>query len=141
MDPGSKIKRSQLRLAPLFQRLLIILSYHFLTLDLFLSDTPKGWKESIGLSDAELYTKYFEKKKHSLKKSNILEACQTLEILGVAISSLIISFRLLSISRHFNITQKNYSQLIQSRKISCIFFLDYLKRKDSEQIEKKSLYS
>ena len=44
MGPGSNIKRSQLSLAPLFQKPLI-LSDHFLTLDLFSSATPKGWKE------------------------------------------------------------------------------------------------
>ena len=69
MGPGSKIKRSQLRLAPLFQKPLIILSDHFSTLDLFLHATPKGWKESIGFLDAELYAKYFEKK--FIKKNQI----------------------------------------------------------------------
>ena len=64
MGPGSKIKRSQIRLAALFQKLLIILSDHFLILDLFLSATPKGWKESIGFPEAELYAKYFEKTIH-----------------------------------------------------------------------------
>ena len=39
----------------------------FLTLGLFLSATRKGWKESIGFRDAELYVKSFEKI-HSLKK-------------------------------------------------------------------------
>ena len=33
-----------------------------MTLDLFLSASPKGWKESIGFPDAELYAKSFEKK-------------------------------------------------------------------------------
>ena len=71
----------------------------FLTLDLFLSPTPKGWEESVAFLDAELYAKSFEK--NSFKKSNILEAHQTLKILGVAISSHIISFRFLPISRNF----------------------------------------
>ena len=62
MDPGSKIKRSQLRFAPLFQKPLIILCDHFLTLDLFLSTTPKRWKESVAFPDAELYAKSFKKK-------------------------------------------------------------------------------
>ena len=66
MGLGSKIKWSQLRLATLFQKPLSIVSDHFLTLDLFLSATPKGWKESIGFSDSELSAKYFEK--NSLKK-------------------------------------------------------------------------
>ena len=33
-----------------------------MTLDLFLSTTPKGWKESIGFPDAELYAESFENK-------------------------------------------------------------------------------
>ena len=82
----------------------------FLTLDLFLSPTPKGWEESVAFLDAELYAKSFEK--NSFKKSNILEAHQTLKILGVAISSHIISFRFLPISRNFG----------------CFFY--YLERKD-----------
>ena len=53
---------SQLRLAPLFQKAFIIVCDRFLTLDLLLSATPKGWKESIGLPDTELYAKSFEKK-------------------------------------------------------------------------------
>ena len=72
MGPGSKIKWSHLRLAPLFQKPLIIVSGHFLTLDVFLYATCKGWKESIVFPDTELYAKSFEK--NSLKKSNILEA-------------------------------------------------------------------
>ena len=62
MGLRSKIKMSQLRLAPLFQKALIIVSDHFLSLDLLLSGTPKGWKESIGFPDTELYAKSFEKK-------------------------------------------------------------------------------
>ena len=61
---GAKIKKSQFRVAPLFQKSLIILSDHFLTLELFLSATPKGWKESVGFPDAELYAKSLEKKNH-----------------------------------------------------------------------------
>ena len=61
MDPGPKIKRSQFRSAPLFQKPFIIVSDYFLTLDIFLSVTSKEWKESIGFPDTELYTKYFEK--------------------------------------------------------------------------------
>ena len=75
MRPGPKIKRSQLRLVPLFEKPFIIVSDHFLTLDLFLSATPKGWKESIGFPDVELYAKSFEQK--SLKNPNILEGLLT----------------------------------------------------------------
>ena len=45
-----------------------------MTLDLVLSVTSKGWKESIGFSDAERYAKSFEKKK--IKKIKYLEARQ-----------------------------------------------------------------
>ena len=56
MGPASKINSSRLKLAPLLQALvsLYIRSDQFLTLDLFLSTTPKGWKESIGCPDGEL---------------------------------------------------------------------------------------
>ena len=46
-----------------------------MTLDLVLSVTSKGWKESIGFSDAERYAKFFEKKK-KIKKIKYLEARQ-----------------------------------------------------------------
>ena len=62
MWPGSKIKRTQLRLAPLFQKSLVIVSDHFLTLDLFLNATVKKWKEWMGFADTELYAKSFKKK-------------------------------------------------------------------------------
>ena len=62
-------------------------------------------------------------KKNSFKKSNILEAHQTLKILGVAISSYIISFRFLRISRNFG----------------CSFLLSQ-KERFLEPIEEKSLY-
>ena len=65
MGPQPKIKRSQLRLAPLFQNPLIV-SDHFLTLELLLNARLKGWKESIGFPDTELHAKSFEK--NSLKK-------------------------------------------------------------------------
>ena len=53
----SKINSSRLKLTPLLQALvsLYIRSDQFLTLDLFLSTTPKGWKESTGCPDEELY--------------------------------------------------------------------------------------
>ena len=40
MGQDPKIKKSQLRLAPYFEKPLAIVSDHFLTLDLFLSATP-----------------------------------------------------------------------------------------------------
>ena len=81
-------------------------------MDLFLSDTPEVWKESIGFPDLELYAESFEK--NSLKKSNIQEARQTLKSIGVAISSHIILFWFLLISRHCG--EKNLSQLSQKEK-------------------------
>ena len=48
-------------LATLFQKSLIVICDHLFTLDLFLSAPPKGWKESIGFPDTELYAKSFEK--------------------------------------------------------------------------------
>ena len=107
-------------------------SYNIMTVDLLLSATRKGWKEPIGFPDPELYAESFGKKIHS-KKSNIQEARQPQKIIGVAISSHIISFRFFPISRHFRITQENQNQLIRSRKISCNWgkniFFDYLRRK------------
>ena len=51
--------------------------------------------ESIEFPDPELYAESFEKKK---KKSKIQEACHTLKIIGVAVSSQIISFPFLDTS-------------------------------------------
>ena len=64
----------------------------FLTLDLFSSARPTGWKDSIGFSDPELHAESFENKK-SLKKSNIQEACQTMKITSVVISRHMVTFR------------------------------------------------
>ena len=97
-----------------FQLSLFILADYFLIFDLFLSSASKGWKESIGFLDAELYAESFGKK--LLKKSNIPEARQTLKIVGVVISSHIISFRFLPISGLLQITQVNQNHLIQSRR-------------------------
>ena len=47
MGPGPKIKRSQLRSAPLFQKPPIIVSDHFLTLELFSSAPPKDGKNQL----------------------------------------------------------------------------------------------
>lgn len=86
-------------------------------MDLFLSATPKGWKESIVFPYAKLYAELFQKK-NSFKKSNIPSARQNLKILGVVISSNIISFRFLLIFRHFQITQENRNQSIGRRKLA-----------------------
>ena len=92
--------------------------FFFLTLDLFLRATLQGWKESIGFPDAELYAESFEK--NFIKKSNILEACQSLKILAVAIRNHIISFQFLLISEHFRTTQENDNWSIRSKKLAVI---------------------
>ena len=76
-------------------------------------------------------------KKSHLKKSNILEAHQTLKILSVLI---------LQISRHFQTTQENQTRLIQRRKISCnwekkFFRLSQKIKKSFQSQSKKILIS
>ena len=95
------------------------------------------WKENIGFPNAELYAESFEKNLY--KKSNIPEVRQNLKILGVTISSHIISFRFLSISGQFQATQKNQNW---SRKTSCNWGKNFIrlfqKERFLEPIEKKS---
>ena len=72
------------------------------------------------------YWIFFLKKNWS-NRSNILGVHQVLKILGVAISSHIVSFCFcfFPISEHFCVTQENQNQSIRSRKTSCkwgIFF-------------------
>ena len=50
----SKQRQIELKLCP----------YVVLTLDLFLSATPKGWKKSIGFPDPGLYAESFAKKNY-----------------------------------------------------------------------------
>ena len=118
MGQVPRIKRSQFSLAPLFQKSLIkgqvlvnqfwsvlilnscfssfsvvfYTSTFFLTLDLFSSARPTGWKDSIGFSDRELHAESFENKK-SFKKSNIQEAFQTMKITSVVFSRHMVTFR------------------------------------------------
>ena len=54
-----------------FQLSLFILADYFLIFDLFLSSASKGWKESIGFLDAELYAESFGKK--IIKKNQIFQ--------------------------------------------------------------------
>ena len=56
----------QTRVFPALVSFFILFDNFFLTLDLFLSGTPKGWKKSIGYPDPGLYADSFEKK--SFKK-------------------------------------------------------------------------
>ena len=124
-----------------FQLSLFILADYSLIFDLFLSSASKGWKESIGFLDAELYAESFGKK--LLKKSNIPEARQTLKIVGVVISSHIISFRFLPISGLLQITQVKQNYLIQSRKNIFTWrkvFFSISLRNIFRAIRKKSLY-
>ena len=81
---------------------------------MFLSATPKVWKEPIGFTDLEPYAESFEK--NSVKKSNIQEAHQTLKIIGVVISSHIILFRFLPISGRCN-WGKKFASIISKGKI------------------------
>ena len=53
------------------------------------------------------------------KKSNVVEAGQTLNILNAAISSHLISFRFLQMFGNFRTSQENKLRLIGSTKISC----------------------
>ena len=79
-------------------------------------------------------------KKKIIKKSNIQDACQTLKIIGGAISS----HNFFPISEHFQISQENQNQLIRSKKIAATggkMFLDYLKRKDFYSQSKKTFLS
>ena len=74
IDPGSKIKRSQFRLAlaSLFQKPLIIPSDHLFDFGpVFKCHTQS--MERIGFPEAGLYAKSFEKK-NLLKKPNFVEA-------------------------------------------------------------------
>ena len=113
------------------------LSDHFLTLDLFLSDTQRMEK----ISWIPRCRIFLEK---SLKKSNILEAHQTLTTYGVAISSHIIYFRFLPISGHFRSSQDNQNWSTQSRKTTCnrrkLFIWRSQKKSFLEPIEKKLFF-
>ena len=75
MDLGPKIKRSQLRLVPLFQKPLVIVSEHFLTFHLYFSATPKGWKESIGFPDTELMLNLLKKILKKIKYTRSSPSC------------------------------------------------------------------
>ena len=57
--------------------------------------------------------------KSKIKKSNILQARQTMKTLGVVISSHLFSFRFLKISRHLRTTQENQNWSISSESINC----------------------
>ena len=57
--------------------------------------------------------------KSKIKKSNILQARQTMKTLGVVISSHLFSFRFWKISRHLRATQENQNWSISSESISC----------------------
>ena len=133
MANGTKvklIKRSQLRLTPLFQKLLIKLS------DLFFDFGPK-FKCYTQMVERINWISIFWKRNHY---KNTLEACQTLKILNVVFISHIISFQFLPISRHFQITLENQNQSIRCRRVSCnwrIFSRLSQKQRFLEPIEKK----
>ena len=105
------------------------------------SATPKEWKKIIWSSRCKMLCWIFLKK--WFKKPNIIEARQTLNNLGVAISRHITFFPFLPISGHFWTTQKNQRWSIRSRKVSYNwghFFFDYLKRKSFYSRSKKNTY-
>ena len=59
---------------------LFTLSNHFLAFDSFLSIIPKGWNKN--QFDFQMQTFVLNLEKEFIKKLSILEACQTLKILG-----------------------------------------------------------
>ena len=161
MGSVSKIKRSQLRLALLFQKPLIkgkvlvkvLVVAHF-KLAFFLA-LVSFFIFSDNFFD---FGPIFKCHTQKMERINWISRCRTLYWIFCKKNSLkeikysrnssdlencwyghqqpyIISFRFLPISRHFRITQENQNQLIQRRKISCNwgknFLLDYLNRKDS----------
>ena len=86
-------------------------------MDLHLSVTHQVRKESIGFPYPKRFVESFEKK--SLKKSNIPEARQILKTLSVAISSRIVSFQFLPISKHLQTTQGSQNSSIRSSRTIC----------------------
>ena len=112
-------------------------------LDLFLSATPKRWKESIGFPDAELYAKYIEKK-NSIKKIKYSRGSPDPENSRCGYQQPYNFFLFLLNSRHFQITQENQNQSIRNRKTSCnwgnVLLLLSQKDKFLELVEKKSLH-
>ena len=161
MGSVSKIKRSQLRLALLFQKPLIkgkilvkvSVVAHF-KLAFFLA-LMSFFTFSDNFFD---FGPIFKCHTQKMEIINWISRCRTLYWIFCKKNSLkeikysrnsldlencwyghqqpyIISFRFLQISGHFRITQENQNQLIQRRKISCNWakkiFLDYLNRKDS----------
>ena len=78
----------------------------FLAFDLFLRAATKGWKESIGFPDAEVYAETF-----CIKKIKYSRTSSDPDFLDVTI---------LPISGHLRTTQENQNRSIRSRRISCI---------------------
>ena len=143
MGPVSNIKRSLLRLAPLFQKSLLrdsclgnnfsrssfqtrviptlvlfsALSDHFFDFKPIFKCHTQMTERINWISRCRTLCRIFWKK--IIKRSNTLRARQTLKILGVAICSHIIYFRFLSISGHLWVTQENQNWLNRSRRISC----------------------
>ena len=82
--------------SPFQARIFLALVSVFILSDNFFDSQPIFG--SIGFPDPELYAESFEKKKKIIKKSNVQEACQTLKVIGLAISSHTISFQFLDTS-------------------------------------------
>ena len=107
LGPGSKIKRSQLSLAPLFQKLVITVSDHFVDCGPIFNCHTQRMERFNSISRCRTLCCIFWKKD------------VTISSLSVTISSHIISLRFLLISRRFQITQGNQNHSIWSRKPSC----------------------
>ena len=108
----------------------------FLTLDLFLSATHKGWKKSIRFIDVEFYAECFDKKKKKIIKKIIKKVNQILQNLAkfsvCPSAATWFVFGFYRFPDTFGKLSKNQNWLIRSRKISFnrgFLFFDYLKRK------------
>ena len=94
-----------------------------MTLNLLLSTTPKTQMNQL---DFQMQNFMMSLLKSKIKKSNILQARQTMKTLGVVFSSHLFSFRFLKISRHLPTTQENQNWSISRESISCNYGKKFL---------------
>ena len=94
-----------------------------MTLNLLLSTTPKTQMNQL---DFQMQNFMMSLLKSKIKKSNILQARQTMKTLGVVFSSHLFSFRFLKISRHLRTTQENQNWSISRESISCNYGKKFL---------------
>ena len=99
----------------------------------FVTATPKVWKESIGFPNSELYTESFQKK-FIEKKIKYLRSFPDPENYRCGNQQPHNFFPVFANFRTLPYNSEKQNQLIRSRKIICnwekCFPLDYLKRKD-----------